>query len=247
MRQLFPTPLDDIGIAATYLADRREPVGERPWVVVNMATTADGATALAGRSGGIGGPADRSAFHALRSAADVVLAGAGTIRAEDYGPVRVPEELVDTRAAAGRELPARLASISRNCSFSPDARMFSDASQRPLLYVTKSAPPDRVATLADVAEIVPVGDEDVDLPGVFADLGKRGVRCVVCEGGPTLNGQLVAADLVDEWCLTLGPLLVAGPSARASHGPVAGPARNFRLDRAITDERDLLLRYVVER
>lgn len=244
MRSLHPEPVDQVDVTATYLADRREPVRGHPWVVVNMASTLDGATAITGRSGGIGGSGDHEAFHALRSSADVILAGAGTIRAENYGPVRVPPEHVAHRRAAGRTGPARLASISRSCAFDPEARIFSDPGQRPLIYTVTEAPADRVEALAGVAEIVMVGDTDVDLHAVMADLTAREVRCVLCEGGPMLNGQLIDADLVDEWCWTIGPLLAAGPSARTAHGTAETPPREFLLDRLLGDGRDLLARYV---
>ncbi|MBS1848415.1 MAG: dihydrofolate reductase family protein [Actinobacteria bacterium] len=247
MQRLVPDRIDDVDVAQCYLDDRREPIDGRPWVVVNMATTIDGATALEGRSGGIGGPNDHLAFHALRSAADVVLAGAGTIRAENYGPVRVPDSHVAVRAAAGRPAPAVLASVSRSVAFEPDARIFSDPTQRPLLFTVTDAPAARIAALEPVADIVAVGSGDVDLPSVFAELGRRGVRCVVCEGGPALNGQLIAWDLVDEWCTTIGPILASGSSSRAAHGPGVAAPRGFRLDRLLYDGRDLLARYVADR
>lgn len=246
MDELLPHagPVKDV--AARYLSDRREPVGKRPWVTINMATTVDGATALLGRSGGIGGAGDHTVFHALRSTADIILAGAATIRAENYGPVKVPDELVAARAASGRAEPARLASISRSCDFDPAARLFSDPTQRPLIYTVESASPDRLAALGAVADIVFVGDDVVDLTAVFADMAARGARCVVCEGGPSLNGQLIDAGLVDEWCVTFGSLLAGGPSARAAHSSPGVAARELRLDRLLSDGRDLLARYLVE-
>lgn len=244
MRQLFPDPMTVDDVASLYLNDARERSDGRPWVAINMATTLDGATALDGVSGGIGGPGDHSVFHALRSAADIILAGAGTIRAENYGPVRVPTEHLAARRAAGRDAPGKLASISRSCAFDPESRLFGDPTQRPLIYTVETAPAARVEALSAVAEIVVVGHDAVDLDAVFADMGRRGARTVVCEGGPSLNGQLIGAGLVDEWCVTLGPLLAGGPSARAAHGATAGPAHAFHLDRLVTDGRDLLARYV---
>lgn len=247
MHQILPEPAADVDTARLYLADRRERADGLPWFVVNMATTLDGATALTGRSGGIGGPGDHAAFHALRSSADVILVGAGTARAENYGPVRVPDELVEARRAAGRATPARLALVSRSLSIDPDARLFDDAGERPLIYTVEDAPADRVAALEPVAEIVRAGTGSVDPLAIRDDLAARGVRCVLCEGGPTFNGDLVRADLIDEWCLTLGPLLAAGDCARAAHSAEAPPARAFRLDRVLTDGRDLLLRYLADR
>ncbi len=247
MRQLLPRPIDEIDAARCYLDDRREPVGARPWVAVNMAVTADGATALTGRSGGIGGDGDRAVFHALRSAADFVLVGAGTAWAENYGPVRIPEDHHHIRLAQGRPGPARIAVVTANVSLDPSARLFSDPDQVPLIYTVDRAPEDRLDALRAVAEIVRVGAVSVDLRAVLADLAARGARCVVCEGGPSLNGQLLAAGLVDEWCLTTGPLLAGGPSARAARGDEFVAPLPVHLDRLLSDGRDLIARYVVDR
>ncbi len=246
MWQIHPVAAGDVDVEATYLADRREPVDGRPWLVVNMATTLDGATALEGRSRGIGGPGDRAAFHALRSAADVVLVGAGTARAEDYGPVRVPDAHQATREAAGRTGPARLAVISASGSLDPGSRLFSDPQHPPLVYTVSDTPASVLDAVSQVAEVVVAGSSTVDPRAVLDDLAARSVRCVVCEGGSHLNAHLIAAGLVDEWCWTIGPLLVGGDSNRASVGASSPEARTYRLDRLLTDGRDLLTRYVVD-
>lgn len=247
MRQLLPEVVDDVDIEACYLADRREPVGGRPWLAVNMATTADGATAVEGRSRGIGGPADRAAFHALRSAADVILVGAGTARAENYGPVTVPDGHLAARRAAGRDAPARLAVVSASGSLDPGSRLFSGDGPPPLVYTVSATPRSVLEPLEAVAEVVIAGAETVDPAAVVADLARRSVRCVVCEGGPHLNADLIAADVIDEWCWTIGPSLVGGDSNRASVGQWSPEKRWFRLDRLITDGRDLVTRYLADR
>lgn len=244
VQQLHPSFVPAVDTAGVYLADPRRRSDGRPWLVVNMATTLDGAIALQGRSGGIGGDGDRVAFHALRSAADVVLVGAGTARAENYGPVRVPEEHIPARHAAGRSGPARLAVVTRSCSIDPRARLFTGGGEPPLIYTVDDAPTDRIRALEPVAEIVRAGEDSVDPRLIMDDLATRGVRCVLAEGGPSFNGDLITADLIDEWCITLGPLLTGGNAARAAHGHGAPLPRTLRLDRALSDGRDLLLRYL---
>ena len=92
MRQLFPEPVGSVEPLDVY---RDLPVVEsRPAVRLNMISSVDGSTALDGRSGGLGGPADRKVFAALRSLADVVLVAAGTVRAENYGPGSLPIAVV---------------------------------------------------------------------------------------------------------------------------------------------------------
>src|SRR5205823_11342695 len=132
VRQLFPIPMDDVDPAASYAADDR--TGPR-WVLVNMITTVDGATTVAGRSGGLGGPADKRVFAAIRSVADVILVGAGTVRAENYGPDR------------------RLAIVTASLDLEPDARVFT-GDVPPTVLTTSDADPGRRTALAGVANIV---------------------------------------------------------------------------------------------
>lgn len=247
MRRLVPGPTEVVDLETVYLSDRREPVDGRPWVVVNMASSLDGATALSGRSGGLGGPADRLAFHALRSAADIVLVGAGTVRAEHYGPVRVPDHHWDARRAAHRPEPARIAIVTRSLDLDLDTPLFTDTDVRPIVFTARSADPGRRRAVDEVADVVDAGEHDVDLDVVLDHLGAEGARCVVCEGGPTLNGFLIDLDLIDEWCWTIGPMLAAGSAARAAHGRSPVDARQMRLDRLITDDRDLLTRFLRDR
>ncbi len=243
MEQLIPPSAEAIDIDECYLNDVRLPHDGRPWLVVNMAMTADGATALAGRSGGIGGAADRRAFHALRSAADVILVGAGTARAENYGPVQVPEHHVAARALAGREAPARLAIVTARCDLDPMSRLFEDPGQKPMIFTTEVADPP--VLLEDRAEIIRCGYQSVDVHAMLSLLGERGVRSVICEGGPSLNGHLLSANLVDEWCVTISAQLASGSSSRAAHGQDV--TCQMVLGRLIVDGTDLLARYVTAR
>ncbi len=160
----------------------------RPAVRLNMIASVDGATTLAGVSGGLGGPADHALFAVLRSLADVVLVAAGTVRAEGYGPSSTP-----------------IAVVSRSLRLDWDARFFTAPLARPILVTVAQAPPDQLARAAEVADVVIAGDRDVDLTTAMAALGDRGWRAVLAEGGPTLNGQLAAAGLLDELCLSLSP------------------------------------------
>jgi riboflavin biosynthesis pyrimidine reductase len=248
VRQLLPEPdpqvaapaatagdgADEDVAARVVGADPRPRPGGRPWVVVNMIATADGATAVGGVSGPIGAPPDRAMFAALRGVADVVLVAAGTARAEGYGPPRARPD--------GRPGP-RLAVVTRSGDLDPAARLFEAG--RPLVLTCEACPPERRQALAGVAEVVLAGGAAVDPAAALAALADRGADIVLCEGGPSLNGQLVAADLVDEWCLTTAPLLASGTSARATAGPEPpGGPRRFRLARLHEAGGLLLARYV---
>ncbi len=247
MRQLLPELIDDVDLAGAYLGDRRSPPPGRPWVLLNMVVSIDGATAVAGRSGGLGGPADHTAFVTLRSLADVILVGAGTVRAEHYGPPRTSAEHQAQRLARGQEPFPRLAIVSGRLELDLDAALFTDTPTRPLVITGAAGAPDRDRTLAGiraVADVVAVGDQHADLAGALAELGRQGAAVVLCEGGPILNGQLLRDGLVEEACVTVAPLLAGGQSSRMISGPAPELARTMRLARLIEDDDTLLARYV---
>lgn len=243
MQQLLPQHVDTVDVEATYFSDVRAALPNRPWVVVNTATTLDGATAIEGRSGGIGGNADRLAFHALRAACDLIVAGAGTVRAEHYGPPAIRPHLIDQRVAQGRPAHPRLAVVTRSLDLDLDTPLFTDTPTRPLIITTTDSGAHDRPELSAVADILEAGEHDVDMTLALDRLGSMGFGVVLVEGGPSLNGHLIADDLVDEWCLTLGSGLVAGPSSRAAKGPESGVHTKLSLTRVIISADDLLLRY----
>ena len=208
-----------------------------------MVASADGATTVEGLSGGLGGPGDRALFHALRALTDVILVGAGTVRAEGYGPPRLSDEEVAARERRGQAPLPRIAVTTRSVALDWGAPLFAAPTSRPIVVAPADAAPDRVRRARQVAEVVLAGAGSVDLPGVFAMLGERGVRTVLCEGGPALNGGLAAAGLVDELCLTVAPLLAAGDAKRLVDGPVLSPPLGMTLASACDEDGFLFLRY----
>ena len=232
--RLWPLPvLDDVDDAAL-AAHYAWPEGPGPHVRVNFVSSVDGAVSVDGRSGGLGTAADKTVFRLLRELADVVLVGAGTVRAENYNGVRRP-----TR---GRATPPPVAVVTGSADLDPTAKLFTDTVVPPLILTTASAPAERRAALADA------GGEVVALPrltpdALLAELGRRGLRHVLCEGGPGLLGALQAADAVDELCLTISPLLVAGEAGRIAHGPPGSPPRRLTLAGALQADDALLLHY----
>ena len=199
------------------------------------------------RSGGLGGPADKAMFFALRHVADVILVGAGTARAEDYGPPRASDEVRaarrGTRPGGGPAPRARHAIASTSI---PTARVFSDPGNRPLVVTYEGAPAERVAALSTVADVIALGADEVDLVATLVACAPTAWSVVTCEGGPTLNGDLIAHDLIDEWCLTVSPQLVSGDAGRGSRGPLADP-RRYELSRLLEADGDLLGRWVRSR
>jgi riboflavin biosynthesis pyrimidine reductase len=260
MRQIWPAsdsgaPADvDVGAAIT--GERRAPLPDRPWVAVNMVASVDGAsTDTEGRAGKLSGPADQELFRALRAAADVVLAGAGTIRAENYGPPRVPPALATVRQERGQSARPLLAVVSASLRLDPEARLFREApaDQRPVVLTSEMAlttEPSATAgrALADVAHVRSAGHHLVDWDQALRVLSQDfAARVVLVEGGPNVNGQLVARDLVDELCLTLSPVLLSGLTGRIVADTAAKIPRPLTLDRAFLADDFLLLRYLRRR
>jgi riboflavin biosynthesis pyrimidine reductase len=136
-------------------------------------------------------------------------------------------------------VPARLAIVSAKLDLATDARVFSNG-YRPIIVTTEDSDPSRRAALETVADVVVAGTGHVDVRAALQNFS--GV--VLCEGGPSLNGQLIAEGLVDELCLSLAPLLASGDSTRIAHG--SEPKTLLRMDlRRILEEDDILfLRYV---
>jgi riboflavin biosynthesis pyrimidine reductase len=246
VRRLLPAPTVDVDVDEAYRADRQPP-GDRPWVLVDMIASADGGTTVAGRSGGLGSPGDRKVFRTLRAVADVILVGAATVRAETYGPPS-GSAATQARRRKHRATPvARIAVVSGSLSLDLQAPLFSDPSSRPYVLTDAGSSATRRAEVASVAEVVVAGDATVDLSAGLRRLRAAGARVVLSEGGPTLNGQLFEADLVDEVCVTVAPLLVAGDSKRIAIGPPIPAGRPLTLLQVLTEDHYLFLRYAIDR
>lgn len=231
-----PAPLDDAALSALY-----EPAG--PGLRMNFVTSVDGAVEIEGRSAGLGNPADKRVFGLLRQYPDALLVGAGTLRVEGYHAVRLDEERRAWRTARGLDPYPRLVVISRRLDLDPTHDALSEAPRRPVILTSRAAPPDRVTALSTVADVLGHGDDEVDLRAAMGDLRDRGVATILSEGGPHLFGSLTAADLVDEVCLTVSPLL-AGPGAgRITAGPPS-EVRGLALAHVLCADDALLLRYV---
>lgn len=221
-----------------------DPVPATGWVRANMASTLDGATAGPdGRSRSISSRADRVVFSVLRGLADVVLVGAGTARAEGYGPLAAKPEFAARRRDAGQWPAPALAFVTRSGKLPEDPDLFRGPDAA---WVVTCAAADVEALHRLAGERVLVaGEGDVD-PAVAVDqLAARGMRRVLLEGGPSLLARALAVGRVDEVCLTFTPLLAGGESSRLAHGALAGHAvRNAHL---VECEGTLLGRWYVQR
>ncbi|MDM7831347.1 dihydrofolate reductase family protein [Cellulomonas edaphi] len=198
-------------------------------VRANMITTLDGGgTGPDAVTGSINGPADLRVFQVLRSLAEVVLVGGGTVRQERYRALDVPKHLAGQRARRGLPEHIELAVVSRSGAL-PDELL--DAGRPPFVVTAPGCPvldPLRERLGADHV-VVSGGPEGVDLAAALDALAALGLGRVLTEGGPSLLGQLVDAGLVDELCLTWSPVLVGGPAPRILEHPAwLSPARRLR-------------------
>jgi 5-amino-6-(5-phosphoribosylamino)uracil reductase len=224
-----PTPLGDDELARLYAYPESL---DRPYIRVNFVASADGAATADGLSTGLSSAPDRRLFGVLRQLAEVVLVGAGTARAENYG---------------GASNPPRIAVVTASAQLDPAARLFTDTQVPPLILTASTAPAENLRRLADAgAEVVALAGDRVDGAQVVTALAGLGLYRVLCEGGPHLFGDLLAADAVDELCLTVSPILVGGGINRIAMGP-DHPPRGLRLASALTEDDVLLLRYLRDR
>jgi riboflavin biosynthesis pyrimidine reductase len=244
--RVWPDPASDLDDAALLKAIAF-PAG-RTWLRMNFVTSLDGAATHAGRSGGLGDAADRRLFGLLRWEADVVLLGAGTARIEGYGAMRLPDEAVAWRTAAGLDPQPAFALVSRSLDLDPASPIFADAPVRPIVYTVASAPRAQRERLADVADVVDAGDADADGRRIREDLVGRGLHRIHSEGGPHLFGAMLAVGAVDALHLTLAPSLEVGTAGRIARPVVAEPSAlpaDARLASVLRAGDELLLHYLL--
>ncbi|WP_040780232.1 pyrimidine reductase family protein [Nocardia pneumoniae] len=222
---------------------------EAPWVRANFVSSIDGAATSGNLSEGLGTPADKMVFMLLRELADVIVVGAGTARAENYAGARTDPG----RRRAFHELgigghpdgaPPPIAVVTASAVLEPDARLLTETQVPPLIITTAAAPADRKRRLADAgAEVIEAGDIAVTPQALLRALHARGLLRVLTEGGPQLFGELLAADVVDELCLTTAPLLVGGAARRISLSAHEFRTRMTRAHVLLDDDGTMLTRW----
>lgn len=220
----------------------RVPDRARPHLRVNFISSLDGAATVDGLSGPLNDDWDLQVFTVLRRLADVVLVGAGTLRNEGYDGLRVDDASVQWRREQGLADHPRLAIASRSLQLNPDSALLADAPQPPLIFTPETSLGRAAAGLDRVADIIPAGAADVDLSEVVGYLAGAGYPQVLCEGGPQLLGSLIEADMVDELCLTIAPMLIGGPGPRIS-ATTTQAFRRLQLVHALPGGPMLFLRY----
>ncbi|PPB50814.1 pyrimidine reductase family protein [Arthrobacter pityocampae] len=232
-------PVDDDALHRIYAY----PVGDRPYVRFNFVAAADGAATSGGFSAGLGNDGDQRIFAVLRRLADVVLVGAGTIRAEGYGGELVDDDARAWRRTHGLAAHPAVAVISGSLALDPSTDFFRRAPVRPLVLTSASAPADRRAALERVADVVDCGADTVEAHAVLAELGRRGLPRILCEGGPAVLGDFTRSGAVDELCLSISPLLVGGDGPRIAVGSSPDDALALELSSLLTEDSALYTLY----
>ncbi|KAB1150125.1 pyrimidine reductase family protein [Streptomyces luteolifulvus] len=232
-------------LAAAYAFPEPVPGGTGAWLRANMVSTLDGAAQHEGRSQPISSAADMRIFGTLRALADVVVVGAETVRQEGYRPARARAEFAALRQAAGQGPAPAIAVVSASLDLDYSLPLFTSPLVPTLLLTGAAAPPDRVAAAEKAgARVVIAGDGvGVDPDRAVRALAWLGHTRLLTEGGPRLLGQLVAAGVLDELCLTLAPMLTAGDAQRIAGGPSVAVPQRFVLGSLLEEDGFLFSRY----
>lgn len=195
--QLLPKFEPNVDMEALYRVPRRRPP-HRPYVILGMIASVDGATWVDHGSAALGNSTDRRALRAVRASGDVIIVGSGTAVAEGYGMSSVEGQRIGVATNTGL--------------LDFDTELF--ASGVGFVLAPRSTP------IPDGIDVVRAGESTLDVAEAIGSLRDviGEISVVIAEGGPTLNGSLLDADLFDEVCVTTSPHLVGGASHRIIHG-----------------------------
>lgn len=216
-----------------------EPRDDRPFVAVNFAATVDGRATIEGVSGPIGSSADTEMLARLRTRFDALMIGAGTMRAERYGRPVAAEEQRERRERIGLPHDPLMVIVSGRLDLPWDAPLFTEGGGRVLIFTASEAEPPETETSLRVVR----HEGFVDLSSALRHLRhERGIRALLCEGGPGLHGELQAAGCVDDLFLTIAPKLAGGAAPRIIEGELPAVAE-LELAWLLEHEGELFARY----
>jgi riboflavin biosynthesis pyrimidine reductase len=211
VRRLLPDP--DPGrldvselIAGLELGDRA--TADRPYTVANMIESVDGRGSFDGRSSALGDAGDKQVFRALRSVCDVVLVGTGTLATEHYGRLVRDADVQAARERHGLAPQPLLCTVTRSGRIPPGIPLLADPDARMVIY---SGAAVELGDAAASVEVITVDPSRLSLASALHDLRVRlQLRLVLCEGGPTVLGQLIGYRAIDELFLTFAGKLAGG-------------------------------------
>lgn len=237
-------PVDETRLSELYRHPR--PAGAGVCLRSNFVASLDGSiTGADGRSGSLTTPADAQVFALHRAHADAVLVGAGTVRAEGYRAIDLAPRQRELRAAEGLADFPTLVVVSGRLELDPQIARPASGPGGPVVVITTERAGAGGGPLTDAGvEVVALGEEAVDLDRLIGWLAAAGLGRVLCEGGPRLHRDLLAAGLVDELSLTLAPVVVGGRGQRSTSGDLLGGAGHFVPQLVlVADDGTVLTRY----
>ena len=216
-----------------------DPHTERPRVAVNFATTVDGRATVDGVSGPIGSETDTAMLVGLRARFEAVMIGAGTMRAERYGPLVPSEEKQERREQLGLPPYPLVVIVTGRLDLPWDATLFTAGVGEVLIFAASEDEPPETATPLQIVR----HDGFVDVVEALRHLRQeRGVRALLCEGGPRLHSQLEGGGLVDDLFLTIAPKLAGGEGPRILEGDLPAVAP-LELSWLLEEKGELFVRY----
>ncbi|WP_437114912.1 pyrimidine reductase family protein [Streptomyces flaveolus] len=232
-------------LAAAYAYPEPAPGAPRPWLRANMVSSLDGAAQHEGRSQPISSATDMRVFGTLRALADVVVVGAETVRQEGYRPARVRDEFAGAREAAGQTPVPAIAIVTASLELDFTLPLFTSPLVPTLILTGAAAAPDRIAAAERAGAQVVIAGEGMGVEPARAvrALAGLGHTRLLTEGGPRLLGQLIAAEVLDELCLTVSPTLTAGNAQRIAGGPSVAVPHRFELVSLLEEDGFLFGRY----
>lgn len=245
INQLLPAPAanlsdDDLLNLYAYPA-------QRPWVRFNFISSLDGSATHQGVSAPLGNDGDRRLFGLIRRLCDVILVGAGTVRAEGYAGPLVGDEDSRWRTTHGLTAHPALALVSGTLDLDAGSDLFRRSPVRPVIFTTAAAEPSRIRALSSVADVVIQPGSRVDGGTCARWLQDQGLGRILCEGGPSILGGFIAENGVDELCLSLSPLLTGSKGTGIAAGPGSPELRSLRLASLLSADSALYGRWVRDR
>ena len=224
--------LDGLDLGALALPDR-------PYLVLNFATTLDGRAAISGKSGAIGSDTDTEMLQRLRTRVDAVMIGAGTMRAERYGRMVSDPEFRSYRESTGLAHDPLAVIVSNRLELPWDAGLFTNGGGECVVFTASGDEPPETATPVTCVRHADGVELDQALHWLRTE---RGIRSVLCEGGPTLHGRLREGGLADELFLTIAPKIAGGEGPRILEGALPDVDR-VDLAWLLESESELFARY----
>jgi len=222
-------------------------LGTDPGLRANMVASVDGRTVVGGRVGSLTGPADQLLLVALRAWCDVLLVGVGTIRAEGYGPIELPQHVVERRVERGQAPHPVVAVLAGRGDVDPGLPVFAhaQADARPWLITATGSHQARLESVAHVRQVAADADGRPVLRAAVQELRSAGLDRVLSEGGPTVLGPMLGQGLVHELFLTVSPVVVGGQALGLVQAPEYPAPIALTLADVLGAENEVFLRYAV--